>query len=225
VPRLDLRATGDRPRILAEVVLSTTALQGGIRTRTCPQCGLNPTTTMAKRKFEYIPRWIYIATFVNLTIAAFVNVTILLIPLFLVLFFTSRRVVKGKLGLCADCDAADRRARMLQSASVGGLFAFPYLFAVGADALLGGIAGVHGLACGVISGIVGMFAALWFTRFDVLRCARIDKKAGTTTLKVSDSFAGVLAREAPGALRCPRRPPLSRAGGRRGNGAPSRRHP
>jgi hypothetical protein len=188
LPRLDLRATGDRPRVLADVMLSTTALQDGIRTHTCPQCGLNPTTTLAKRTFQYVPPWVYIGLVMNLIVL-------------LILYFAGRRVVKGEVALCADCDAADRRARTLQSVSVGGLVAFPALFGVGLGTLLGVDAGLLGAAVGVVSGIVGMIAAHRLTRFDALRCVMVDKKSNTTTLKVSDSFARVLASEAPGTLR------------------------
>lgn len=188
MPRLDLRATGDRPRVLADVVVSTTALQDGIRTHTCPQCGLNPTTTLAKRTFQYVPPWVYIGLVMNLLVL-------------LVLYFVGRRVVKGEVALCADCDAADRRARTLQSVSVGGLIGFPALFGVGLGAALGVEAGLLGAAVGIVSGVVGMIAAHRLTRFDALRCVMVDKTTNTTTLKASDTFARVLASEAPDALR------------------------
>jgi hypothetical protein len=119
----------------------------------------------------------------------------------LVLYYVGRQVVKGELGLCAECDAADRRGRTLQGVSVGGLLLFPLLFGVGLGTVLGLDAGLLGAAVGVVSGVVGMVAAHRFTRFDVIRCIAVDKKKGTLTLKASETFARVLGGEAPGALR------------------------
>jgi len=173
--------------VLANVVLSTTALQQGIRTHTCPQCGLNPTTTMVKRTFQYVPPWVYIGLLMNVIVL-------------LLLYVVGRRVVKGEVALCADCNDADRRARTLQSVSVVGLVAIPLLFSFGAGLFLGAEAGLLAGAVGVVSGIVGMIAAHRTTRFDALRCVMVDKQANTTTLKASDTFSRVLLGEAPDAL-------------------------
>lgn len=187
LPRLDLRHP-DRQRRLADVTLSSTMLQQGLRTHTCPQCGINPTTTLAKRTWQYVPPWVYIGLLVNIIVV-------------LMMYFASRRVVKGELGLCADCEAADRRGRTIQSVSVAGLVAFPALFGFSVGAVVGADAGLFAAAVGLVSGVVGMIAAHRTTRFDVIRCVMVDKKQSTLTLKASDAFARVLRAESPGALR------------------------
>ena len=105
--------------MLRNVVINTSALEAGIHTKT-PQCGMNPTTTVAPRTFQYVPPWVYVGLLANVVLLA-------------ILDYAGRRVVKGQLHLCDDCDA-DRRARTLQSVSVGGLIGFPLV--------LGGIAAV-----------------------------------------------------------------------------------
>lgn len=186
MPQLDLRHR-DGPRVLKDVVVSTSALQGGVHTRTCPQCGLNPTTTMARRTWQYVPPWVYVGLVLNVLILA-------------MLYYAARVVVKGAVSLCDDCAAADRRGRTIQSMSVIGLVAFPVLLGVGLGAIVGAEAGIFGAAAGVVSGIAGMIAAHRMTRFDVIRCTMVDKKKGTLTLKASDTFGQVLAAEAPRAL-------------------------
>ena len=145
LPALDLTKPHEK-RGVAKVDLSTAALQAGVQTKTCPQCGLNPATTMAKRRFMYVPPWVYAGLAINIIILA-------------VLYIAGRRIVDGHLSLCADCDAADRRARTLQSLSVGGLVLFPMLMAGVAGFVLGIEAGLMGAAAGFVAGLAGIVAA------------------------------------------------------------------
>ena len=190
LPHLDLRTTGVGPRRVEQVVVRTSALQSGIRTHTCPQCGMNPTTAFVKRTFQYIPPWVYAGLLLNVLVL-------------MVLYFSGRRVVKAELGLCTECDKADRRGRTLQSMSVLGVLCFPMLFGFGLGAVGGVELGLFGAAAGIVSGIAGMVAAHRATRFDVMRCVGVDKKLGTTTLKASVSFKRVLELQAASALAQP----------------------
>lgn len=187
LPHLDLRGHAEGPRPLQSVVLRTSALEAGMRTHICPQCGVNPTTGLVKRTFQFVPPWVYVGLLLNVLVL-------------MLLYFVGRRVVKAELSLCADCDAADRRGRTTQSLSVVGLIGFPLALGFGLGATVGVDAGLFGAAAGVVSGIVGMVAAHRATRADVIRCVAVDKTLGTTTLKASDTFARVLLAEGSTAL-------------------------
>ncbi len=148
---------------------------------------MNPTTGLVKRTWQYVPRWVYIGLLFNIIIL-------------LIMYMAGRRVVKGELTLCADCDAADKRARTLQSVSAVGLFAFPAILGIPLGMLIGPEAGIFGACAGLVSGIVGMVVAHKRTKPDAIRCTLIDKKAGILTLSASETFRQVLASEAPEAL-------------------------
>ncbi len=187
LPRLDLESRGEGPRQVKPVVVTTSSLQAGLRTHTCPQCGINPTTGLVKRTWQYVPPWVFIGLAFNIIIL-------------LIMYMAGRRVVKGELSLCADCDAADKRARTVQGLSAVGLVAFPALLGIPLGAILGAEAGIFGACAGLVSGIVGMVVAHKRTKPDAIRCTMIDKKSGAVTLTASESFQRVLAAEAPDAL-------------------------
>jgi hypothetical protein len=187
LPALDLSRRAEA-RTVTRVEVSTSALQAGLRTATCPQCGLNPATTLVKRRFIYVPPWVYIGLALNIIVLA-------------IMYVAGRRVVDAQLSLCADCDAADRRARSLTSVSLFGLIGFPTIFGIAGGALVGLDAGMFGLAVGLVAGVVGVVAAHRHTKQDAIRCTFVDKARGVTTLAASDTLQRVLAQEAPTALR------------------------
>lgn len=186
IPSADVGLAEPRARTTVPVTLKTAALEAGLHTHTCVQCGLNPAGPPVKRRYQYVPSWVYLGLMMNIVVL-------------LILYYAGRRVVDGKLGLCADCDRADKRGRTLRGVSLVGLLAFPVVGAL-VGALVSSDGLLFGAAAGVVAGVAGIVAAHRSTRFDVISARLIDKKAGTTILVASPELAGVLAREAPDAL-------------------------
>ncbi|MBI1946249.1 MAG: hypothetical protein HYS27_11160 [Deltaproteobacteria bacterium] len=183
IPTPSLRSADQHERVPQPVRLKIAAVQGGLRTHTCLQCGLNPVSAPVPRKFLYVPPWVYIGLALNVVIL-------------LILYFAGRQVVQGSLSLCPDCDRADKRGRFWRALSVLGLIVFPIagllLGVPVSDAAMG-----FGAASGLVAGIAGMVAAARKTRADVVVCKKIDKKAGTLELMAAPEFGDVINREAP----------------------------
>ncbi len=186
LPHLDLRQPREQPSVV-DVVVKCSALVAGLKTSTCPHCGINPAGPPVKRTFQHVPRWVYIGLFLNIVVL-------------MIMYGLGRRVVKGELSLCADCASADKRGRLIRSLSFGGIVLFPAVLALIGGLALGGEGAVGGALAGLVAFVGGMFAAHHKTRFDVIGCKLIDKKADTMTLTSSPAFVGVLAREAPASL-------------------------
>jgi hypothetical protein len=55
VPRAE---TGDRPRF-ATVVLRGSAIEAGLVTTRCPQCGVNPAGLMQEYLWRFLPPWVF----------------------------------------------------------------------------------------------------------------------------------------------------------------------
>ncbi|MDP2341661.1 MAG: hypothetical protein Q8O67_11945 [Deltaproteobacteria bacterium] len=187
LPHLELQR-GPEQRSLVELLVRPSAFEQKLRTQTCPQCGLNPAGPLVKRSFQWVPGWVYIGLLLNIAIL-------------LIMYMAGRRVVKAEISLCADCDAADRHGRSLRSVSVAGVVLGPALFAFAGGITVGTELAIAGACAGLVAGIVGIIAAHRRTRFDVIGVKHIDRKVDTMTLRVSPSFARVLAAEAPDALR------------------------
>lgn len=184
----------------APVEVKTLALQQGLRTTTCPQCGLNPAGPPKKRKLHHTPRWFQLGGPCGLFLALpFLSV---LAPVAYVGFrwlISSR--VNALVSLCDECDQEDRRARNLRSASRWGPILFPLLALLAlrfdlpiepgwpAAALIGGA-----LVAGVAASVAGHLR----TRRQLLDAKRIDHEK--TTLLAAPSFREVLRREQPEAL-------------------------
>lgn len=183
IPTPSLRSADQRVRTPQPIRLKIAAVQGGVHTPTCLQCGLNPVTTPVPRKFQYVPPWVYIGLALNVVIL-------------MILYFAGRQIVRGSLSLCPDCDRADKRGRFWRGLSVLGLIVFPIaglLLGVPlSDAAMG-----FGAASGLVAGIAGMVAATRKTRGDVIVVKKIDKKAGTLELTAAPEFGDVIDREAP----------------------------
>ncbi len=187
LPHLDLAPPSPEERSPVGVVLRPSRLEQGLHTRTCPQCGLNPAGAPVKRTFQWVPPWVYFGLLLNIVIL-------------MILYYAGRRIVKGELPLCSDCDVADRRGRRLRSFSVAGIFLGPLVFAGLGGVTLGSEAAAAGALIGLVSGIVGIVASHRRTRFDVIGVKHIDRKRDTMTLTASPTFGRVLAAEAPDAL-------------------------
>ncbi len=167
------------------IVLHGPSLVAGLRTHTCPQCGLNPAGPPVARTFQYIPPWVYI----GLLFRGFG---------LLILYLIGRRRVKATLSLCSDCDRADKRARNIRGLSMFGVFVLP---ALGASVLwLDTVVGAVAAGAGFVAGIVATVVAHARTRSDVIACKKIEGKPQKVTLTASPSFGRVLAAEAPDSL-------------------------
>ena len=185
MPRLDLRRPPQRS--VVDIVVRPSAVASTLRTHTCPQCGLNPAGPPVKRTFNWVPSWVYLGLLINIVVL-------------LILYGVGRKVVKGELTLCADCDAADRRGRTIRSVSVAGLVLGPALFGTLGAMAAGGDGAMIGALIGLVAGIAGIVASHRQTRLDVIGVKHLDPKKDTMTLTASPSFATVLLAEAPDAL-------------------------
>lgn len=185
IPHLDLRPPREERRVV-DVLLRPSSLEAGLHTQTCPHCGVNPAGPPVKRTFQYVPPWVYIGLLLNILVL-------------IIMYMAGRRVVKGELTLCADCDAADTRGRRIRSGSLFGIFGFPLLFALLGGVTVGEDGAIIGGLVGIVAFIAGLVAAHRQTRFDVIAAKIIDKKKDTMTLSASPAFARVLAEEAPSA--------------------------
>lgn len=186
LPHLDLRQRREQPSVV-DVVLRASSVTAGLHTKTCPHCGVNPAGPPVKRTFQYVPPWVYIGLVLNIVVLA-------------ILYAAGRRVIKGTVTLCPDCDVADRRGRTIRGVSLVGIVGFPALLA-GLGALVAGEDGaIVGALAGIVAFIAGIVAAHRSTRFDVIGCKLIDKKADSITLTSSPAFRRVLRAEAPQAI-------------------------
>lgn len=175
-PVLDIRS-----RTRAEVSLSREEVERlGLVTTTCPMCGLNPAGPTVKRKFEFVPPWVYLGLMANIVVLV-------------VLYLVGRKRIDVDLALCEECASADKRAGRLRGFSFAGLILGPLLGAL-AGSPGGGQAVAIGAGAGVVAGIVGMVAAHLHTRHDVLACKRIDKHA--IVLQGTAHVPEILEREA-----------------------------
>lgn len=184
-PHLDLRRDDERP-VFVDIDLKYDHVEAGIRTHTCPQCGLNPGGAVVK-KWQYIPPWVYVGLLINILVL-------------LILYSTGKRTVKAELNLCQDCDQADNAAQRLRGLSLGGLFLGPLAAGIVGGVSLGEDGAIVGALTGLVAGIAGIVAAHRRTRFDVIVCRLIDKKKGKVTIRTAGQFRRVLAHEAPDAL-------------------------
>jgi hypothetical protein len=181
----DLGATGlarvgdERPESLR---LRRAFLPARLATHTCPQCGLNPAGPLRRRWFQYVPPW------VNIGIA--LNVFVLFI-----LYLAGRKRVELSLGLCGECVAAERRARLLRGGSVLAAVFAPFAPLLAADEPLLALAGAGVV---LVGGVVGSIVTHVRTRSDVVGCERIDQES--VVLRASPSWRRVLADEAPEVL-------------------------
>ena len=183
IPTPSLRSAEQRVRVPQPIRLKIVAVQGGLRTHTCLQCGVNPVSEPVPRKFMYVPPWVYVGLALNVVIL-------------MILYFAGRQVVQGSLSLCPDCDRADKRGRFWRGLSVLGLILFPIAGALlGVPISEGAVA--FGAASGLTAGIAGMVAATRKTRADVIVCRKIDKKGGTLELMAAPEFGDVIDNEAP----------------------------
>lgn len=167
-------------RTRREVRFSKGALAAqGLRTHTCPQCGVNPAGPAKSRTLVYVPSWVYIGLFVNFF-------------LLLILYLAGRKSIDVDVTLCPDCRRSETRARWIRGVSVLGLLAFPLL-----GAYLGGALGdtFMGAASGVVASLVGMLAAHVHTRHDLLTVKKIDRDS--VTLLGTGHLDAVVEREAP----------------------------
>ena len=152
--------------------------------RTCPQCGLNPAGAPVARTFQWVPPWVFAGLLLNIIVL-------------LILYYVGRQRLMVQLPLCADCAAADKRGRTIVGFAIASVFALPALFA-----LIGSVVDNPGIGAGIgfVAGLVAAGTAVFRTRPQVIECRKIDKKAGTITLRAAPSWRGVVEREQPEAL-------------------------
>ena len=172
---------------MAPVALRASALEAGLHTATCPQCGINPAGPPVERTFQHVPGWVYIGLLANVVVM-------------MILYLVGRVRVTGTLTLCADCDAADRRGRRLRSLSVVGLVGLPLLFGFIGGIAAGVEAALVGAGAGVVGGAIGAIVAHRRPATETIGVKFANRKQNVLELTANATFRDVIEREAPDAL-------------------------
>jgi len=197
VPRVGLEKSSLNAPVEKPVtmILNGEEVARGIKTNTCPQCGLNPVNKVHNHKFQFIPPWIYLGLLAN-------------VLAFLVLYHFGRREIKSEIGLCDACKAQMTRAQFLRIVST--------ISAIIGPALIGGLAGsAFGIDVGLlvggaafVAGVVGSVVTFKRTKNHLLTVKKIEKYklkgAGgrnivyrVLKLEANPQFRATLLKEAP----------------------------
>jgi hypothetical protein len=175
-------------------VLSRHVLEhGGVRTQTCPQCGVNPAHGPTLRRHTKTPRFWYFLLVPSCFLWA---------PAFFVvagIALATRKTVSTSYTLCSDCDRADRRAQGIRGLTAwSGLFAPLIAFWAGIGLELSG-PGIGALVGG--SFVAGLTAAAFGhvkTKTSLLDVRDIER--AWLRLRASPTWKRVLREEHPEAL-------------------------
>ena len=166
----------------------------GIRTHTCPQCGLNPVNKDHKQKFQFVPPWVYIGLMLNLIVL-------------LIMYYAGRKVIDTSIALCDPCAAQMKRARLMRGLSIFGAVFAPMILAGVGGAIQGAEAALALGGIGLVAGVVGSVVAHKRTTNDVLLVKEIKEtktmidgkqtKKRTLRLRSNVQFQKTLRKEAP----------------------------
>lgn len=179
----------------AAVVLLRRALveAQGIRTRTCPHCGLSPSAGVFIRELSRVPlllRMLFVASFVVFPWGP---------PIVLALGLLLRKKLRLTTTLCADCARADQRARLWRRAAGFGVVLLPIAtWILLGSAPLSLTLKTSIIFASLVAGLTHAWIANWRTRGRAISLARVDQQR--IGLLAGGSWRAVLEREQPALL-------------------------